>query len=50
METIIEMLERFTNETTESSIIFDETYTKGLTYAKLDETVCILTRHIKNIT
>ena len=37
METIIEMLERFTNETPETSIIFDETYTKGLSYAKLDD-------------
>ena len=34
--TIIELLEQYTGETPNASVVFDETYTKGITYAQLD--------------
>ena len=35
--TIIEMLEQYTREKPNASVLFDETHTKGITYSKLDD-------------
>ncbi|MCR5122317.1 MAG: AMP-binding protein [Ruminococcus sp.] len=37
MPTFLEYLERFTAEEPNTAILFDETHSKGLTYAKIDE-------------
>ena len=37
METIIQKLQRYTKESPNSPILFDEVHTKGITYAQLDD-------------
>ena len=37
MSTIIERLAEYTEKSPNSAILFDEVYTKGITYAQLDE-------------
>ena len=37
MGTIIDLLEQFTNETPNTSILYDEAHTKGFTYAQFDD-------------
>ena len=37
MGTIIDLLEQFTNETPNTTILYDEAHTKGFTYAQFDD-------------
>ena len=37
MRTIIDKLEDYTKDTPNTAILFDETHTKGITYAQFDE-------------
>ncbi len=37
MGTIIELLDQYTKDTPNSTILYDETHTKGITYAQLDD-------------
>ena len=37
MGTIIDLLEKYTKDTPNSAILFDDTHSKGITYAQLDD-------------